>query len=74
MENAHDPNALQEIRDSLDSIHQRVDRFYAWAAELQLQMRNIQGRQTFLESQIQIDVINTEEINLQTRLEKIKRS
>ena len=69
----HDPKVLQEVRDSLDSLHLRVDKFYSWAAELQLQMRNIQSRQTFLESQSQINILQTEEAALQARLEKIKK-
>ena len=70
----HDPKVLQEVRDSLDSLHLRVDKFYSWAAELQLQMRNIQSRQTFLESQSRIDILQTDEAALQARLEKIKKT
>ena len=69
----HDPKALQALQDSVDSLHLRVDKFYGWAAELQLQIRNLQGRQTFLESQAQIDILQTDEAALQARLEKIKK-
>ena len=69
----HDPKALQALQDSVDSLHLRVDKFYSWAAELQLQIRNLQGRQTFLESQSQIDILQTDDTALQARLEKIKK-
>ena len=69
----HDPKALQEIQDSLDSLHARMDKFYGWAAELQVQIRNLQGRQTFLESQSQINILQTDDTALQARLEKIKK-
>ena len=70
----HDPKVMQKMQDSLDSLHTRLDRFYAWAAELQVQIRNLQGRQTFLESQSRIDIIQTDEAALQARLEKIKKT
>ena len=37
------------IGDSLDSIHHRMDRFYAWASELQVEHRNFKQRVAFLE-------------------------
>ena len=37
------------VGDSLDSIHHRMDKFYAWASELQVQHRNIKQRVDFLE-------------------------
>ena len=63
----------QSTQDSLDSLHSRMDKFYAWAAELQLQMRNIQSRQTFLESQIEMNHTHADEFALQARLEKMKK-
>ena len=69
----HDPKVMQNMQDSLDSLHTRLDRFYAWAAELQVQIRNLQGRQTFLESQSQINILQTDDTALQARLEKIKK-
>ena len=69
----HDPKALQKMQDSLDSMHTRLDRFYSWAAELQVQIRNLQGRQSFLESQAQLDVIQVEDAVLQARLKKLKK-
>ena len=41
---------LRDVKDSLDSLHQRMDRFYAWAAQLQVEMRNVQQRLGFLET------------------------
>ena len=40
---------LRDVKDSLDSLHQRMDRFYAWAAQLQVEMRNVHQRLGFLE-------------------------
>jgi hypothetical protein len=37
------------VGDSLDSIHHRMDRFYAWASELQVAHRNFKQRIDFLE-------------------------
>ena len=37
------------VGDSLDSIHHRMDKFYAWASELQVQHRNFKQRVDFLE-------------------------
>jgi hypothetical protein len=69
----HDPKALQKMQDSLDSMHTRLDRFYSWAAELQVQIRNLQGRQSFLESQANIEISQAEDMALQARLEKIRK-
>ena len=41
---------MRDTKDSLDSLHQRMDRFYAWAAQLQVEMRNVQQRLGFLEN------------------------
>ena len=46
---------LRDVKDSLDSLHQRMDRFYAWAAQLQVEMRNVQQRLGFLESGMQFN-------------------
>ena len=59
--------------DSLDSLHSRMDKFYAWAAELQVQIRNIQHRQTVIESQFQINITHPDELALLARLEKLKK-
>ena len=46
---------LQQLQDSLDSAHHRLDRFYSWASQLQVETRNIQQRLKFTESQLNID-------------------
>lgn len=43
-------NEIRDLKDSLDSIHQRMDRFYAWASQLQVEMRNTHQRLKFLEN------------------------
>ena len=68
-----DPKQAQAIQDSLNSLHKRMDNYYAWAAQLQVEIRNIQKRQTFLESQAKVDIPLIEEAQLQARLEKIKK-
>ena len=45
-------NEMRDVKDSLDSLHQRMDRFYAWASQLQVEMRNAQQRIGFLENQV----------------------
>jgi hypothetical protein len=44
---------LQKINDSLDSLHQRMDRFYAWASQLQVEFRDLKQRIGFLETTVQ---------------------
>ena len=44
---------LINIQDSLDSIHQRMDRFYAWAGLLQSEFRNMKQRTGFIEAAMQ---------------------
>ena len=41
---------LREINDSLESLHKRMDRFYAWASQLQVEFRDIKQRIGFLET------------------------
>jgi predicted nucleic acid-binding Zn-ribbon protein len=41
---------IRDINDSLDSLHQRMDRFYAWASQLQVEMRNAHQRLWVLET------------------------
>jgi hypothetical protein len=43
---------LREINDSLESLHKRVDRFYAWASQLQVEFRDIKQRIGFLETEL----------------------
>ncbi len=70
---------LQQIQDSLASVHHRLDRFYSWASQLQVETRNIQQRLKFIESQSKIDLGPQQashepnpESNLLARLESIK--
>jgi hypothetical protein len=46
---------LQKINDSLDSIHQRMSRFYAWASQLQVEFRDMKQRIGFIESRTNVD-------------------
>ena len=48
---------LRDIKDSLDSLHQRMDRFYAWASQLQVEMRNAHQRIGFLETAKKEDLL-----------------
>ncbi len=41
--------ALRDCNDSLASLHQRMDRFYAWASQLQVEHRDLKQRVGFLE-------------------------
>jgi hypothetical protein len=68
-----EPKTQQELQDSLESLHKRMDSFYSWAAQLQLELRNIQKRQVFLESQAKFDFSAAADVALQERLEKIKK-
>jgi hypothetical protein len=43
------PPTLRDCTDSLDSLHQRMDRFYAWASQLQVEHRDLKQRVGFLE-------------------------
>ena len=44
---------LQKLNDSLDSLHKRMDRFYSWASQLQVEHRDLKQRIGFIESTIQ---------------------
>ena len=46
---------LQKMNDSLDSMHHRMSRFYAWASQLQVEFRDMKQRVTFLESSTHTD-------------------
>ena len=78
-----DERKLQKLQDSLDSAHHRLDRFYSWASQLQVETRNIQQRLKFTESQLKIDFSGEndsrknssseeEESSLLARLEEIR--
>jgi len=47
---------LQKINDALDSLHQRMDRFYAWASQLQVEFRDLKQRIGFLETTVQTNI------------------
>lgn len=44
---------LIQLQDSLDSIHQRMDRFYSWAGLLQSEFRSMKQRTGFVEGLLQ---------------------
>ena len=46
---------LQKMRDSLDSLHHRVGRFYSWASQLQVEFRDMKQRIGFIESRTNVD-------------------
>ena len=41
--------SLIHCTDSLASLHQRMDRFYAWASQLQVEHRDLKQRVGYLE-------------------------
>ena len=44
--------ALLRCSDSLDSLHVRMDRFYAWASQLQVEHRDLKQRVGFVEGAV----------------------
>lgn len=68
---------MQKINDSLDSLHHRMDRFYAWASQLQVEFRDMKQRIGFIESNIQSfestdEVVDQEEEEILARLKAVK--
>lgn len=59
---------LRDLHDKMDSLHQRMDRFYSWASCLQVEFRNMQQKQMFIESQIDPQIKG----NLHKRLDEIR--
>jgi len=45
---------VKEIKDQLDSIHFRMDKFYVWASELQKEYRNMQQRLVCIENNAEL--------------------
>jgi hypothetical protein len=69
-----DEKHLQEFTDRLESLHRRQDKFYEWAGVLQKEMRSVQQRLAFLESQSALDLgQGREDQTLLERLEKLKQ-
>ena len=65
---------LRDFNDQLESLHRRMDKFYAWAGTLQKEFRAMQQRVTFLELQCQIDVgQSAQESAVLELLEKLKQ-
>ncbi len=64
---------MQDINDRLDSLHYRMDRFYAWAAILQKEFRDIQQRQKFIESQCSFEFSSASTETLQKRLDEVRK-
>ena len=44
--------SLRDCADSLSSLHQRMDRFYAWASLLQVEHRDLKQRVGFVEGAV----------------------
>ena len=67
---------MQKINDSLDSLHFRMDRFYAWASQLQVEFRDMKQRIGFIESNINsfesINEVDEEEEEILKRLQAAK--
>jgi hypothetical protein len=59
----------RDIRDKLDSLHRRMDKFYEWAAILQKEFRDMKQRQVFIESQCSVEFSSD---LLEERLDKIR--
>ena len=53
---------LQALQDKLDSAHARLDSFYAWAAQLQKEFRDMKNRLSFIEAQAEISASAGEEV------------
>ena len=65
---------LRDFTDQLESLHRRQDKFYEWAGVLQKEMRSVQQRLAFLESQSALDLgQGREDQTLLERLEKLKQ-
>jgi hypothetical protein len=65
---------LRDFTDRLESLHSRMDKFYEWSAVLQKEIRNLQQRLSFLESQCDLDLgQGVQENSILERLEKIKQ-
>jgi glycyl-tRNA synthetase beta subunit len=47
---------LRDFTDRLESLHSRMDSFFAWAGVLQKEYRAMQQRVAFLESQCALDM------------------
>jgi protein gp37 len=74
MDNTPTKTELRDFTDQLESLHRRMDKFYAWAGILQKEFRAMQQRVTFLESQCEIDVgQSAQESAVLERLQKIKQ-
>jgi hypothetical protein len=41
--------SIRDCKDSLSSLHHRIDRFYAWASQLQVEHRDLKQRVGFVE-------------------------
>ena len=70
---------LQKVSDSVDSLHHRMDRFYAWASQLQVEFRDLKQRIGFLETTVQSNfyfndsgAVCEEEKELMARLKAMK--
>ena len=44
---------LEQLQESMDSMHHRMDRFYSWAGLLQSEFRSMQQRTGFIEGVVQ---------------------
>lgn len=44
---------LTQLQDSMDSLHNRMDRFYSWAGLLQSEFRSMKQRMGFIETMTQ---------------------
>ena len=74
MDNTPTKTELRDFTDQLESLHRRMDKFYAWAGILQKEFRAMLQRVTFLESQCEIDVgQSAQESAVLERLQKIKQ-
>ena len=66
---------LRDFTDRLESLHLRMDKFYAWAGVLQKDFRAMQQRVAFLESHCELDLGQEAQIlHLQERLQQAKLS
>ena len=62
---------MQKINDSLDSLHKRMDSFYIWASQLQVEHRDLKQRLGFMESAMQF-AFKEEEENEEELLKRLR--
>jgi uncharacterized coiled-coil DUF342 family protein len=70
---------VREVKESLESIHHRLDKFHSWAAQLQMEYRGMQQRLRFIEgntergcAKAEDPIVLISDAELMERLSRIK--